>query len=203
MVVELIGPLVDDAGAVGRTVADALTGAGLDLLPGALDQVAGMAPAHALRTLAEGHGRFELVDALDQLLGQTSPALASWAAVGAARVVPGAPEAWLSLAGQGSERAVLTTLPAALAATLVERLGIRVLPHEWIVADDSRGPPHPDHVSRYLAGRGGPTDTVALVQSVGAALAAASAGCRVVAVGASGGASMFADAQVGGIGEFR
>ncbi len=43
MVVELIGPVVDDGGAVSRTIAESLTRAGLDLRPGAMDQVAGMA----------------------------------------------------------------------------------------------------------------------------------------------------------------
>ena len=203
MVVELIGPLVDDAGAVGRTLADVLTDAGLDLLPGALDQVAGMSPNHALRTLAEGHGRFELVESLDRLVARTAPALASWAARGEARAAPGAIAAWGALATPGTERAVLTTLPADLAATVAERIGFSVAPHEWIVADDSRGPPHPDHVVRHRTGRGEVAEAVALVQSVGAALAAAAAGCRVVAVGGRGGASLFADMQVTTIGDYR
>lgn len=202
MVVELIGPVVDDDGAVSRTIAETLTRAGLDLLPGALAQVAGMAPAHALRTLAEGHGRFELVEQLDQLAGRAAPALAAWAANGHARAAPGAVEAWRQLAAAGVERAMLTTIPVESASRLTTRLGITVDPGEWLVADDGRGLPHPDRLTAHLAGRFAATEVVALVQSVGAALGAAAAGFReVVAVG-NGGARMFADREVANIGEF-
>lgn len=203
MVVELIGPVVDDGDAVGRTISEAFTRGGLALLPGALEQVAGMAPAHALRTLAEGHGRFEMVEDLDHLLARTVPTLNAWAIAGTARMVPGAAAAWHALAAPNTSRAMLTTLPRQAAEALAQRLAIAVEPEEWICADDLRGPPHPDHVAQHVAGRGEHADAVALVQSVGAALAAASAGCRVVAVGARSGAAMFADQHVTTIGEYR
>lgn len=203
VVVELVGPVVDDAGAVARTVADALTHGGLDLLPGALMQASGMAPEHALRTLAEGHGRFELVEQLGQLVSRTVPALVAWASTGNATIAPGALEAWRAIASSGSSRAMLTTLPTQAARSLTQRLDIDVAEEEWIVADDSRGPPHPDHIRQFLARSAVGAEAVALVSTVGAALAAASAGCRVIAVGGRGGATMFADAQVARIEEFR
>jgi phosphoglycolate phosphatase-like HAD superfamily hydrolase len=203
VVVELIGPVVDDMGAVGRTISEALTSGGLELLPGALDQAAGMAPAHALRTLAEGHGRFELVEELDLLLARSLPTLIAWAGGGNAMVVPGAVDAWQALARPEVDRAMLTSLPAAAAHELARRHGVAVSADEWICADDLRGPPHPDHILRHAGALGHPVEKVALVQSIGAALAAAAAGCRVVAVGNRGGAAMFADEQLSGIAEFK
>ena len=203
MVVELIGPVVDDGDAVGRTISDAFTRGGLALLPGSLEQVAGMAPAHALRTLAEGHGRFEMVEELDLLIARTVPTLNAWAGGGTARLVPGAAAAWQALARPDISRAMLTTLPRSAATALAQRLGISVAPEEWICADDARGPPHPDHIAQHATDRGSHHDRVALVQSVGAALASASAGCRVVSVGARSGAAMFADQQIAAISEFK
>jgi phosphoglycolate phosphatase-like HAD superfamily hydrolase len=202
VVVELIGPVVDDGGAVTRTIADILTRAGLDLLPGAQDRIAGMAPAHALRTLAEGHGRFELVDDLAGLEARCLPALSAWAGTGHARLVSNAIEGWQRLADAGFARAMLTALPAEVATPLAERVGLVVAPEEWIVAGDSRGIPHPDRISAHLAGRNAAGSSAALVQSIGAALAVAAAGCReVVAVGA-GGATMLADRTIAAIGEY-
>lgn len=203
MVVELIGPVVDDSGAIGRTLSEALGRAGLDLLPGALEQAAGMAPEHALRTLAEGHGRFELAEGLEQLLEGAVPALAAWAARGSARLVTGAAAGWQSLASDGTARAMLTTLPRGSAQVVAERLGLEVHPTEWLDADDTRGPPHPDRIVRHLAERGCSGPGVALVHSPGAALAAAAAGCRVIAVGRGSGAALFADQQIAAIGEYR
>jgi beta-phosphoglucomutase-like phosphatase (HAD superfamily) len=203
VVVELVGPLVDDRGASGSTISHVLAREGVDLRPGALDQVAGMAPAHALRTLLEGHGRFELLERLDTLLARAAPALESWALSGEARLVDdGARAAWDRLDDGKNARALLTTLPRAAAHRLAERLRLTVAPEEWIVADDPLGPPHPEHVVHHLAQLGDSQAPVALVQSIGAALATASAGCHVVAVGASGGATMFADRQVASLGEF-
>lgn len=202
MVVELIGPVVDDGGAVSRTIAEVLTRAGLDLLPGALDQVAGMAPAHALRTLAEGHGRFEVVEELDRLVGRVEAALLDWAGTGQARVAAGALTGWQGLVDAGVERAMLTAIPAEAASRLAGRLGIVVEPGEWIVADDAAGLPRPDRLTGHIAGRLAPGEVVAMVGSVGAALAAAAAGCRVVAV-AGGGAAMFADRTIATIGDYR
>jgi phosphoglycolate phosphatase-like HAD superfamily hydrolase len=202
VVVELIGPVVDDSDAVTRTIADTLTRAGLDLLPGALDRIAGMAPVHALRTLAEGHGRFELVEDVEQLVARTTPSLAAWAASGTARLVPGARDAWHRLADSGSARALLTNLSSEASAHLVERLGLVVEAGEWIVADDARGLPHPDRLTAFLGDRHAASATVALVQSIGAALSVASAGCReLVAVGA-GGATMFADRTIASVGDY-
>ena len=202
MVVELVGPVVDDAGVVGRTIADTLTRAGLDLLPGALDQVSGMAPAHALRTLAEGHGRFELVEDIARLLRQAEPSLSAWAEAGPAREVDGAGATWHQWGSRGLSRAMLTNLPLPAAKRLAARIGIVVADEEWLPASDERGLPHPDHLQAHLAGRVAPGEAVALVQSIGAALGAASTGCRVVAVGERGGAAMFADAQVATIGDW-
>lgn len=201
MVVELIGPVVDDSGALERTLADTLTQAGLDLLPGALDQVAGMAPRHALRTVAEGSGRFELIEDLEDLVRRHAAAVDNWTGRGALREAPGAGAAWQQLAADDSiERAMLTSLPLDLAKRVAGRLGIVVAEHEWLEASDQRGLPHPDHLRAHHAGGHTP---VALVRSVGAALGAASAGYRVVAVGSRGGAVMFADEQVATIGEWQ
>jgi phosphoglycolate phosphatase-like HAD superfamily hydrolase len=203
VVVELIGPVVDDAGVIGRTLSGALNAAGLNLLPGALAQAAGMSPAHALRTLAEGHGRFELVEEAEQLLQRAMPALAAWAASGPARLVSGAAEGWQSLAIDGTVRAMLTTLPRGSGNVVAGRLGLEVHPAEWLEAGDVRGPPHPDHIVQYLTERGCSDAGVALVHSPGAALAAAAAGCRVIAVGEGSGAALFADQQIAGIGEYQ
>lgn len=196
LVIELIGPLVDDGGAIVAAITAPLLRAGLELRPGAVDQVAGMAPEHAIRTLVEGHGRFELLEELDELVLAAEQGIAAWAQSGAVRADPQALDGWRHLAAAGASLAVLTAIPGDLAARAAERVGLVVHDSEWLVAADGRGVPHPDHLTA-LTGAG---NAVALVGSIGAGLAVAAARCReVIAVGSAPGAALFADITVPGI----
>ncbi len=197
LLLELVGPLLDDGGAIAAAIGAPLVRAGLELRRGAVDQVAGMAPAHAIRTLIEGHGRFELLEELDELVLSAEQGIATWAGSGPVKPVADALDGWRHLAASGARLAVLVAFPGDLAARAAERVGLVVHDSEWLVAADQRGVPHPDHLTRRIdAG-----EAVALVHSVGAGLAAAAARCReVIAVGSAPGAAMFADITLPAIG---
>lgn len=197
LLIELVGPLVDGRANVAGALGDGLGGRGVELRPGALDQVGGMALPHAIRTLLEGHGRHDLLDESDELELETERALAAWAATGPVLAADGALDGWRHLAAAGRPLAVLTALPLDVAVRLAERIGLVVHETEWLVAADGQGTPRADHLSGYLAGR----PTTALVGSIGAALATAAAGCHeVIAVGNDRGAVMLADRSVPAIG---
>ncbi len=193
VMVELLGPLIDDQGAIAAAIAAPLQRASVELRPGALDQVAGMAPVHALKTLIEGHGRFELLEELEDLTLAAEQGIAAWASSGRLRSPEGALDGWRHLAASGATLTVLSSIPGDLAHRAAERMGLVVHENEWLIASDELGAPRPDRLNERIDGAG----SVALVGSIGAALAVAATGCRaIIAVGRSPGAAMLADVTV-------
>ncbi|HRP06948.1 MAG TPA: hypothetical protein PLL69_00540 [Gemmatimonadales bacterium] len=199
VVVELLGPLLQGPDPIATVLREALEAEGLELRPGALEQAQGMALRPALERLLEGHGRQELLDEVDRIEALARGRLASRRKTGMLRAASGASEGWQRLQESGSRLAVITNLPADLATGLAAAAGIAVESWQWIVADDGRGFPHPDHLLEWFDGRVTPDQVAAMVASAAAASAATSAGCgSVVAVG-NGGAAMLADTVIEGL----
>lgn len=177
LVVELVGPVVDDGGAFDRTVRDVLADLGVVPRAGAEALVAGAGARHALATLLGGHGH----DAEPELLARAEVEVerrwVALAAAGTLRTAHGAPER-LRRAGAAG---LLTGLPPSVATALLEGAGLGDVP----IGTAGRTMPHPDAV-HDLVGRLGvaPGDVTAVLGSPAAMLAAAQAGVvRIVACG--------------------
>jgi phosphoglycolate phosphatase-like HAD superfamily hydrolase len=186
VVVELVGPLLDDRGAVVRALGQMLAGVGVDLRPGAIDQVAGAELDWALRTLLEGHGRDDLLGRIGDLHHRV---ITSWERlVGSEeiRVSVGAEDAWARLMVSAAPPLVLSSLPKALVSTLERRFGLLGL-SDRLVSDGSGGSGLPRSAALIDAlGREGisPASVLAGVASPAAILCAVGARCgEVVQVG--------------------
>ena len=197
VVVELLGPLVQGRDPIVTMLGEALASEGVEPRPGALEQARGMALRPALERLLEGHGRQELLEEVDRIEARILGRLAG--AGGGREAATGAVAGWQRLGRSGSRVAVVTNLPAQLAARLAGQAGIEVASWQWIVAADGRGLPHPDRLLEWFEGRVRPGQVTAMVSSAAAALAAASAGCGAVVAVGDGGAAMLADSVIEGL----
>lgn len=187
MVVELVGPLVDDRGALLRTLDDALRRAGIEPRPGALEPVAGGSVAWALGTLLDGHGR---ADEPERAAAIATGVRAGWERAARSGFVP-RPDAvaWWRRRQEGSATTlVCTSLPEAVAIAVAEAAGLEGIAAALIPADGGDGLPRPDRIRSALADRRlVASEVTAAVTSPAALLAAMAAGCgRVVLVGAAG-----------------
>ncbi len=187
MVVELVGPLVDDRGALLRTVDEALRRAGIEPRPGALAQVAGGSVAWALGTLLDGHGRADEPDRAATIAREVQ---AGWERAARSGFVarPDAVSWWGRRLDSSATTLVCTSLPEAIALAVGEAAGLEGLAAALVPADGGDGLPRPDRIRSALADRRVvASDVTAAVTSPAALLAATGAGCgRVVLVGAAG-----------------
>jgi beta-phosphoglucomutase-like phosphatase (HAD superfamily) len=179
LVVELVGPLVDDGGASARTIGRVLADHGVELRPGALDQVVGAAPGWALQTLLEGHGRGDLLDEMDALLGRLVRRWCDEART--VRPAPGALEAWQDLRQVADRSAVLSAFPREVTEALAHAAGLPVFDGDVIDASAEGGPPRSERLAATIAGWGvSPEAVTAVVSTSPAMLAALTARCGEV-----------------------
>ncbi len=200
LVVELLGTLIDDRGAISRTAAEVLRQAGVELPPRALDQTAGGSPRWALETLLGGHGRDDLGGRLPEMAGEVASRWAEIVGGGRLGQAPGA-VSWLdAMTKSGQEFMVFSQLPTALAEEAVRAVGLLALAGRIIEA----APPDPAAIRAAAAERGGHRESVALVSSPAGVLAVSGAGIgEVVLVGTASQAAMAlpVDRWVGAIDE--
>ncbi len=195
--IELVGPLVDDRGAMSRTLGNTVRAAGFEPRPGALDQVAGAAVTWAVATLLEGHGRQDMVPS--ELEGRVRSAWQEAARSAPVLAAPGAVDWWRRLLASGQPVVVFTGLPRETALLIADRAGFGDIDGLLIDAGGTTGLPRPD----ALAGRIDAlellaADAMAAASSPSALLAAIAAGIgHVVLVGeGSSAAAMLAERRV-------
>ena len=183
--IELVGPLVDDAGSFSRTVHDVLAESGLPLRAGAADLTEGAAPGHAIGTMLGGHGRDDDRATIERLEGEVHRRWTRLAESRECRRVDGASEWILRRLAGGDVVGVVTNVPPALAAALLERVGLPAL----TVAAGERGLPHPDAILALMTAAGVPHHATAVVaRSPAVLLAATQAGVAEMVMLGSGSA---------------
>jgi len=154
-------------GAVQRAMHAAIAAAGLELRPGAMAGVTGMAKPQAIRTLLEGHGRLELIDRTDAIHAdfvarmrryyQDDPGVAP---------VDGALQTFAVLRDAGVRVALNTGFSRVILDEVLARLEWSGAgsPVDFTIASDEvkRGRPHPDMIDALRARIGGaaPADVV-------------------------------------------
>lgn len=180
LVVELVGPLIDDRGVISRTAAEVLRQAGVELPSRALDQTAGGAPRWALETLLGGHGRDDLGGRLPELAGELTRNWKELVATGEMSQAPGAAR-WLeAMTKSGQEFVVFSQLDQETAEEAAKVAGLPALAGRIIEA----GPPDSAAIRASIAERGGRRESVALISSPAGVLAVSGAGIgEVVLVG--------------------
>lgn len=186
LVIEFVGPLVDDGGAVSATIAGALVELGVEIRPGAIDQVSGANLDWALGTLLEGHGRHDLLERHDELVARITARWRDALRSRAPRVTPAVAGAWSRLREGGGRVAVLSTLPRELTLEVALAAGLGDLDPIVLDGSGAEGPPRPTGLIE-LSTRWGiePAGLHAAVGSAPAMLAAISARCgSVTLVGA-------------------
>lgn len=184
LMVELVGPLVDDRGAMARTLGEVLRDRGVELRPGALDQVTGAAASWAIHTLLEGHGRGDLLEDADALLAQVAR---RWHhAATRAGAAPGAATHWTRLVQGAGRIAVFCAYPGEVGLALAAAAGLPDLERHLVDMSADGGPPRPERLVETIASWGEPASAVtAVVATAPAMLAALSARCgEVLLVGA-------------------
>jgi beta-phosphoglucomutase-like phosphatase (HAD superfamily) len=206
MVVEVIGPLLDDRGALAAALGKILTGAGVDLRPGAVAQVAGGDLEWAISTVLEGHGREDLSGSTPELVRRVIDTWRHMAAGDEIRLAPGAGNAWRALLESGRPILLLSILPAPLVGELGRRFKLAALEQMMVRSDGPHSaPPRPGALATALAGQGAsPGEATAAVPAPAATQAAVGAGCgEVVQVGLPTGVgdTMPVDRFVGTLGE--
>jgi phosphoglycolate phosphatase-like HAD superfamily hydrolase len=167
--IELVGPLVDDGGSFARTLRDVLAEAGLPMRAGAVDLTEGSVPEHAIATALGGHGRDDDRATVERLASEVRR---RWAGVTERREYRGAPGAAGWVAGRlsaGGVIAVVSNLPPALVATVLEGAGLPALP----LAEGKRGLPHPDAIVAIGSATGVPVESTTVVARSPAVLLAA------------------------------
>lgn len=175
VIIELVGPLVDDRGAVIRTLATVVAAAGVTLRPGAVDQVAGASGAWAIATLVEGHGRDDLVPRVGDLFAEV---VSGWRRQGEGVVAAaGAVTAWQRLLSTGVRVGVVSALPTDVTSRFAEHAGLSGVAERCIDnADGARGLPRPDAIRDAIMNAGvTPADVTVIGCSPGVLLAAAGA----------------------------
>lgn len=167
--IELIGPLVDDAGVFAHTCQAVLAESGLAVRTGASDLTDGSAPAHAIATVLGGHGRDDDAATVERLVGEVQR---RWVRVVEGRgwaPAPGAAEWVARRLAVGGLVGVVSNLPGSLVATVLARAGFPAL----TVAEGSRGLPHPDAIVAIAAAMAVPREGVSVVARSPAVLLAA------------------------------
>lgn len=181
LVIEVIGPLVDDRGLLARTYVDILAEVQVVLRPGALEQVAGASIEWTLQTLLEGHGRFDLLDRVPEFVERIRREWDRLVPSGLMRLGAGAGSAWRQITL--SDRRVLllfggdpATVPVLLDSLELDRNELVA-----VVGGGPTGLPQPDTITDWLASHNLPADAVnAAVWSPPATLAAGGAGLREI-----------------------
>jgi phosphoglycolate phosphatase-like HAD superfamily hydrolase len=172
VLIEVIGPLVDDHGAISRTVNDVVTGYGVVLRPGAVDQVAGASAEWALTTLLEGHGRDDL---LPELKGMVNSVHVGWARE-AVRATPasGAVMGWQRLSKRYPSLRAVSSLPPTIINLYLERIA-PLGPLELLMgaADAVHGLPRPHAIREAIRVAGCHASEVMAIGSTGGMLLAA------------------------------
>lgn len=178
-VVELIGPLIDDRGALARTLGEVAAGERVLLRPGAIDQVGGGDVAWALATLLEGHGRPDLADRAAELAARVIREWGGMARSGLLRAAEGSTSAWPTL--RGGPLLVVFGGDPDLARALLDDVGLGGDVHLEITGQGADGLPRPDTIRHWMRRhRLEPGRVRALVRSPAAILAATAAGCGEV-----------------------
>lgn len=179
LVVELVGPLVDDEGALARTIERVLTHAGVELRPGALDQVAGASARWGVQTLLEGHGREDLLEEAEQMIGRIARQWKDEAS--RARASAGAAVGWQRLRSAAHQVAVLSAWPEDVSEGLLAAAGLEALLPSVLDASGDAGPPRAEVLGGAFARWGvEPSRVTAVVSSAPAMLAALTARCGAV-----------------------
>lgn len=183
VVIEAIGPLFDDDGALDRTVEAVVRDAGVELRPDAIEQVRGASVRWALTTLLEGHGRTDLAERLDEMVAAVERRWQRLFASGEIGLAPSANEGWRRLTG--SRVLLLFGGDPELIATAVRSMELTGVGQLAIGGGGVNGMPDSRQVRSWVARLATGTKPRAAVRSGAAALAAAGAGCSpVVLVGA-------------------
>lgn len=198
LVVELVGALIDDGGAFGRTLGEVIAREGVEVRPGSLDQVTGAGPSWALATLLEGHGRSETQDRMDALVREVVTRWDSLARQGRFRVVEGALVA-LRTAAAYRPVGLLTGLPSHVAVALLEAAGASEFTSALIPGEGQEGPPRSSSLIAWLQSIERPAaDATALLTTAPGLLAAIGARCGDVVLVGEGAtsATMLAERQV-------
>lgn len=176
LVIEVIGPLLDDRGTMARTYQDLLATEQVVLRPGAVAQVAGAAIEWTLQTLLEGHGRFDLAGQLPVLRQRVSREWEGLTKAGLLRAARFADEAWPRIKASGLPVLLLFGGDPALVPELLASGGLSAAPTVQVGGGGSNGLPRPDAVKAWLETMGLEANAVrAAVRSPAAALAAAGA----------------------------
>lgn len=171
LVIEVIGPLVDDRDLMARTYADLLAGEGVVLRPGAIDQVAGASIDWALRTLLEGHGRFDLIEQIPALERRVVREWEGFFASGLLRLAPRTEAAWAQILGSGAPVLLLFVGEPHLIPRLFSGLGLGLGGQVVVGGSGARGLPYPDVITAWLATNALPVASVrAAIRSPAAAL---------------------------------
>jgi phosphoglycolate phosphatase-like HAD superfamily hydrolase len=180
VVIELVGPLLDDRGALANTYREVLAAERVVLRPGAIAQVAGAATEWALTTLLEGHGRFELVDRVGELARRVEREWSGMVRSGILRPAPGAFAGWDRI-DEGAALLLLFGGTPTLAAELLDGCGFETTLDYAVVGSGRDGLPRPDSIRHWIADHQlDPARVRAAIRSEAAALAATAAGVGVV-----------------------
>jgi phosphoglycolate phosphatase-like HAD superfamily hydrolase len=166
---ELVGPLVDDGGGFARTLYDVLAESGLPMRSGASDLTEGAEPGHAIATALGGHGRDDDRATVARLESEVHRRWLRVAERGECQRAEGA-EGWVARRlAAGGQIGVVSNLPADVAATLLERVGLPAL----VVASGARGLPYADPIVAITAALGVPPEATTVVAKSPAVLLAA------------------------------
>lgn len=181
LVIEVVGPLVDDRGLMARTYTDLLAGEGVVLRPGAIEQVAGASIEWALRTMLEGHGRFDLLERMPDLGRRIGREWESLAPSGLLRLAPQAATAWHQILEPGVPVLLLFGGSPATVPELLSGLGLSLGEQVEVGGGGLTGLPRSDAIRAWLEAADLPVASVrAAVRSPAAALGAGGAGVREI-----------------------
>lgn len=183
LVIEVIGPLLDDGGAISRTYQDLLASEQVVLRPGAVGQVAGAAIEWTLQTLLEGHGRFDLTGEIPTLARRITREMGGLPRAGSIRPARGAEAAWQQVLSAGGPVLLLFGGEPTLVPELFLSAGLPLPTNIEIAGGGSNGLPRPDAVKSWLGAAGlAASEARGAVRTPAAALAAAGAGLRSVSL---------------------
>jgi phosphonatase-like hydrolase len=155
VVFDLAGTTVDDGDAVNRCLRDALSGAGFDASPDAVNAVMGLPKPVAIRSLVEGTGLVDRVDAIHADF--VSRMIRFYAEDPSVAEVPGTGRTFSALQGAGIRVAVDTGFSRDITRTILDRLGwLRDGLVDASASSDevTRGRPHPDMILKIMADLG-------------------------------------------------
>lgn len=168
VLVELVGPLVDDRGAISRTPAEVVAGLGVELFGRPQEQVAGGEGRWALETILGGHGRDDLAHRIPEMLVELHRRWEEMASGAGMRPAPGAARWIEAMARHGREFVVTSQMPVAVAEAVAAGAGLGGLAGRIVAA----APPRPDALAALFGGTRSAAAAVAMVASPAAAMAA-------------------------------